>query len=75
MHGFDWNPQVPSSLEHDKTPLLPLPTLRRGEEREKPITMNSFAVLSVAETTTYDSVAGTDDKAAAALSLDWHPSS
>jgi hypothetical protein len=35
MHGLDWNPQVPSSLEQDKMPLLPLSTLRSAEAGDR----------------------------------------
>ncbi len=72
MHGLDWNPQVPSSLEQDKTPLLPLPTLRRAEAGEKPITMNSLAVQAGVSATTITRLARPvdDPKAASALSLD-----
>ena len=70
MHGFDWNPQVPSSLEQDKTPFFSLPTLRRAEAGEKAITMNSLAVQAGVAATTIARLARTDDKAATALSLD-----
>jgi hypothetical protein len=70
VHGLDWNPQVPSSLEQDKTPLLPLPTLRSAEAGEKPIMMNSLAVHAGVAATTITRLARTDDKAASALSLD-----
>ena len=44
--------------------------LRRAEAGEKPITMNSLAVQAGVAATTITRLARTDDKAAAALSLD-----
>jgi DNA-binding Xre family transcriptional regulator len=44
--------------------------LRRAEVGEKPITMNSLAVQAGVAATTITRLARTDDKAAAALSLD-----
>jgi hypothetical protein len=44
--------------------------LRRAEAGEKPITMNSLAVQAEVAATTITRLARTDDKAAAALSLD-----
>ena len=44
--------------------------LRRVEAGEKPITMNSLAVQAGVAATTITRLARTDDKAAAALSLD-----
>jgi len=70
VHGFDWNPQVPSSLEDGKSLMLFLSTLRHGEVGEKPITMNSLAVAAGVAATTITRLARTDDKAVAALSLD-----
>ena len=44
--------------------------LKRAEAGEKPITMNSLAVQAGVAATTITRLARTDDKAAAALSLD-----
>ncbi len=44
--------------------------LRRAEAGERPITMNSLAVQAGVAATTITRLARTDDKAAAALSLD-----
>lgn len=44
--------------------------LRRAEAGEKPITMNSLAVLAGVAVTTVTRLARTDEKAASALSLD-----
>ena len=44
--------------------------VRRAEAGVKPITMNSLALLAGVATTTITRLARTDDKAAAALSLD-----
>ena len=44
--------------------------LRRAETGERPITMNSLAVQAGVAATTITRLARTDDKAAAALSLD-----
>jgi len=44
--------------------------LRRADAGEKPITMNSLAVQAGVAATTITRLARTDDKAAAALSLD-----
>jgi len=44
--------------------------LRRAESGEKALTMNSLAVITGVASTTITRLARTDDKAAAALSLD-----